>query len=134
MRLLQPILAIIAVLFVGLFVATYFHLYFLLPNFDKVLHFLGGLAATWFLLVYLSDDMRRSSPLSRFLLLVGTTALIGLLWEFAEYTSSHYLGAFPLIQKYFSGGDLFDTLTDLAFDILGALPIAFATLTKNKSS
>ncbi len=55
------------------------------------------------------------------LLIVAGVALIGVVWEFAEYLSAHYgVLISPLLVKYFHGGDLADTLGDLGADLLGA--------------
>ncbi len=110
----------ILLLIVAIFVGTYFGIYDKVPHFDKVLHLVGGAIVAWFF----SDWFLWEYKLTRFqkiILMVAGAALVGTLWEFAERLSSIYSpGRFPLLYKYFYGGDLNDTLGDLAADLVGA--------------
>ena len=90
--------------------------------FDVVLHFLGGLGVYLVLSSYFQKDLVNLSWLHRTILLVGTTAMVGIIWEFAEYSFTVIPAILPLPWDGFSFiGDLPDTLSDLSLDILGGL-------------
>lgn len=95
--------------------------------FDLVLHFLGGFFVALLMVEYLKPHFLPSSKITNILILVGATAFIGVVWEFAEYIA-HIALREPLhasfgISTYFIG-DLDDTIEDLLMDILGAMTIA----------
>lgn len=90
--------------------------------FDISLHFLGGLGVYLILYPYFRKGLADMLWLEQTILLVGTTALVGIIWEFAEYSFTAIPGIIPLPWDGLSFiGDLPDTLTDLSMDILGAL-------------
>lgn len=90
--------------------------------FDIMLHFLGGLGVYLILDAYFKNDMATLPWLRRTILLVGTTALVGTIWEFAEYSFTAVPAILSLPWDGLSFiGDLPDTLTDLSMDIIGAL-------------
>jgi hypothetical protein len=127
----QPITVALVFIFVVAFFVGKFHLYQIIPHLDKYFHFLGGLIAGWFFSVYMASDFQtRGSRFRFFLAVVGAATLAGVLWEFAERLSSMY--GTPLMQHYFYGGDIIDTLGDLAADIGGATLAALSI--KQKTS
>ena len=90
--------------------------------FDVSLHFLGGLGVYLILQQYFKTDLSGLPWLKRTILLVGTTALVGVIWEFAEYSFTAIPAILPLPWDGLSFiGDLPDTLSDLSLDILGGL-------------
>ena len=119
-RLLTPFVTGVLVMVFGIFVATAFHLY-AIPHFDKALHVTGGLIVAWFFSIFFKKDLVGVSWFHRFLILVAMAGLVGLLWEFAEFGSSFLAPAHPILHRYFFGGDLTDTLTDLMSDLVGGM-------------
>ena len=96
------------------------------PWFDTALHYLGGFFVALLFFNYLKKHFIPGSKAGNALILVGSVALIGVVWEFAEYIASQTLvepvqAAFG-IKTYFMG-DLDDTVTDLLMDILGAMTV-----------
>lgn len=90
--------------------------------FDTSLHFLGGLGVYLILAQYFRKDLAGLSWLNRTISLVGVSVLVGVIWEFAEYSATALPAILPLSWDGLSFiGDLPDTLTDLALDISGSL-------------
>ncbi len=90
--------------------------------FDTSLHFLGGLGVYFIVFQYFQADLAGCPWLKRTILLVGMTALIGIIWELAEYSATVIPAIISLPWDGLSFiGDLPDTLADLSLDILGAL-------------
>jgi VanZ family protein len=90
-------------------------LYVRYPNFDMLVHFLGG-AFTASVFIFAASRHPRfsfigSNKLVNILVAVGLTILIGVLWEFFEFYVSAWTGIPP--QTYA------DTLSDLFFDTIG---------------
>lgn len=122
MTLRSSLYAAAVVLFLGIVPGEMFSLYERIPYFDKVLHFTGGFVLAMILTLLLYREQKTMSPYAFTLLVVSTATLIGVLWEHAEFLSGYFTqNHFPLIYRYFHGGNLRDTLGDLALDILGAL-------------
>ena len=122
------------VLAIGIFPVEFFNLYERYPHMDKLLHVAGGVAVAWFISHFFE---RKSHGLSKpllFLSIIGSTVLIGVLWEFAEYMSVFARGALPIFHRYFHGGDLADTLGDLASDIIGGVLMALWFLSRRPIS
>lgn len=92
-------------------------LYARAPLFDITLHFLGGLGIFLTLHQLLFKKFPTASPFYWSFLIIGATTLIGVLWEFAEYTGNIFFGTISGIELI---GDLNDTLADLFMDMLGA--------------
>ena len=107
------LLALLAVLIGALhLVAIEFNLYWELPLFDVLLHFLGGvwvaLTVFWFLYIYKIVPVRPAHAL--IFMLVGVL-VVGISWEIYEYSFTVTFAAnYPL-----------DTGIDLAMDVIGAL-------------
>ena len=86
---------------------------------DIAMHFLGGCIVAWFLCLYFKNERKIIPKLAGALLIIGGTALVGILWEFFEWS----LDNFVFIETQFMGG-LNDTLFDLAMDLAGGLVVA----------
>ncbi|MGC9610855.1 MAG: hypothetical protein ABSE68_01385 [Minisyncoccia bacterium] len=90
------------------------------PNFDMIMHFLGGafIGSTLLFIALRYPKLSFITPnkITNVIVTVGLTAFIGVLWEFFEFLL--YLWTHYQIQTYT------DTLSDLSFDILGGLSIA----------
>src|SRR3989344_3870896 len=92
------------------------------PWFDITLHFLGGLGVYLILSSHFRSDLAGLLWLRRTILLVGATVLVGVIWEFAEYSFTAIPAVLSLPWDGFSFiGDLPDTLFDLGIDISGAI-------------
>lgn len=113
----ESITAGILLFLTGTVVFTTFELEQKLPGADKILHFLGGAIVAWFFSLVFTLELSSLPASKGFLVIISTVALIGVLWEFAEYLSGTYSPQF--IWNYFHGGDLPDTLLDLFVDMLG---------------
>ncbi|MDP3731284.1 MAG: hypothetical protein Q8R34_02200 [bacterium] len=96
--------------------------YYRFSWFDTSLHFFGGLGVYLILSSYFRSDLAGLLWLRRTILLVGATVLVGVIWEFAEYSFTTIPAILSLPWDGLSFiGDLPDTLTDLSLDLLGAL-------------
>ena len=131
-RIRTPLIVGLCVIFLGTFVITFFDLYSFFPHLDKILHVSGGFLTAWFFARYWQDKFGTFSSLDRFLMLLAITALVGVLWELAEFsTSIPPLAHHKLLRHYLYIGSLIDTLDDLVADIFGAALCALL-LRKNK--
>ena len=123
-RLIYPVIASAAVLFVGVVISTFFELYNI-PHFDKLMHFWGGFCAAWFFAVYFSRALRQTPPGFSVLAKVSFAGLVGIVWEIAEYASDVLSPVyFPELARFLYIGTLGDTLADLAADMAGAALLA----------
>ena len=126
MRLTLAVIAVILVLFVGVFPSGKWQWYLTYPYFDKVMHLLGGFVIAWLLGHLLERDLRNASWWGAAVMLVGAATIVGVAWEAAEFLANTYWadaagGWKALAWQYFHGGDLKDTLLDLGADMVGAL-------------
>src|SRR3989344_5525463 len=96
--------------------------YYRFDWFDTSLHFLGGLGVYLILYSYFKNSLTGLPWIKKTILLVGATALVGVIWELAEYSFTAIPAILPLPWDGLSFiGDLPDTLADLSLDIFGAL-------------
>ncbi len=127
----------VIVFLIGIFPIEWWNLYARYPYLDKVMHVAGGMAIAWLASALLRKDAQRLSPLFFVLLLMGATALVGVLWEIAEYGAAAMRYTLPLVYRYFHGGDHADTIGDLASDVIGgallAIPLALSFRHRPKS-
>lgn len=133
LRTRTPIIFGIFVIFLGIFVSEYFLLYQKFAHFDKVMHALGGLAAAWIGLSLLQEEVTHMAAWKQILIFVSFATLAGVLWEFAEFAANTTRTSWPLLYHYFHGGDIADTLGDIASDIIGALALSLWALRKERS-
>ncbi len=120
------------ILFVGIFVGERWGLYYSFGHFDKVLHTLGGLTVAWMGMAVFQDDIKGLAWYKQLLLLAGLTALVGVVWEFAEYLANSTRQSWPQLYHYFHGGDLTDTIGDLAADLGGGVLFSLWALYKER--
>ena len=128
-KLFSVFIVLILIYLVNLFLydvlgQTYFRFHI-----DKLMHLTGGLAVAWLALAFFAHHLDRLPGFERFLIVVSTVALAGVLWEFAEYLGQF----FPTISHYLSGGDLADTLGDLASDLFGAFLVSLHLLWRRQA-
>ncbi len=133
LRTAPPLILAALVLFVGIFVSGRYGLYTYWEHFDTSLHALGGLAAAWFGLVLLQREITHLPFWKQVLIFVSFATLAGVLWEFAEYTVGIGEHIVPWLYRWFHGGDLGDTITDLSADIIGALVLSLWALKKERA-
>jgi uncharacterized membrane protein YjdF len=99
--------------------------------FDIPMHFLGGIGAAltfiWLWRKYFPDfSPSGSENLFALLLTLSFVALIGVLWEFAEFLFDFFISAGGYAKVVQQGA--VDTFTDLFFDLLGGLTAAIIFL------
>jgi hypothetical protein len=128
-----PVLAGLLLIFIALIVGEYYGLYYSIPYFDKAMHVIGGAVAAWFVLALLQEEITHMAGWKQVLIVISVTAFIGIVWEWAEYLSQYTQYNYPLFYKYFSGGDLPDTLSDIVADIVGGGIAAIIALKKERS-
>lgn len=118
-KLLHRLCFAVVVLAIFNQIATSFHWYALIWWFDMPMHFLGGLTVFYFsAIVWL--PARKWVPDWRYVYeAVITTVLISVLWEALELFLYLRYGSPPFITL--------DSLSDVGFDIAGALFAAYLT-------
>lgn len=91
---------------------------------DTVMHFWGGAFAGYWAL--LSDVTRHVAQFSirRIIIVIALSAFIGVVWEFAEWTSDTVLIGYYKFDVPKSQSSNSDTMTDLTFDVIGGGLIA----------
>jgi uncharacterized membrane protein YjdF len=88
--------------------AKVYSFYYYYPNFDIIMHLLGGLSITT-LAISILKSSKMDTTLNIFIVII----CISILWEYVEFT----IGRNILI----SNGFLIDTATDLLMDALGGI-------------
>ena len=121
---LAPLLHVsyVGFLFASLFAGEVLGMYSVIPAWDDGLHFASGLLTglggiVW--LITLVDRRLLKAPawlLTGMVIALG--GLVAVVWELIEFISDQWLGTF--MQR----NDLFDTMTDFAYGMLGALIMA----------
>lgn len=106
-----------------LFLSTYFAYvvgtFNFFPFVDIFLHFLGGFfVALFFIGRFRKALIAERSLVGDLIIIVGASLIVGVGWEFFEFTLGWFL---PCVDDcLFRGGGLFDTLKDLVVDSFGA--------------
>ncbi|PJA89601.1 MAG: hypothetical protein CO137_03425 [Candidatus Magasanikbacteria bacterium CG_4_9_14_3_um_filter_32_9] len=80
----------IVVYFVNLFLEVYFSIYDLVPNFDVLMHTIGGIITAWSACLFFRIFEKRKlvciePAWALAFVLVLTTGAIGIFWEFYEW-------------------------------------------------
>ena len=132
LRTRAPLILGLLVLFVGIFVGEQWGLYYAIPNFDKVLHTLGGLAIAWMAMAIFQDDIKQLPWYKQLVLIVSLTIMVGVLWEFAEFSAGFTRSSWPWLYHWFHGGDMADTISDLVADLSGGTLFAAWALWKER--
>lgn len=130
---LYPIIFGFVLLLVGIFLVEQYELSYRFKGLDKLLHFSGGFVAAWFVATLFTRELRLPRPWVAGLIMVSAVALIGVVWEFAEFSTSLIRSDYPQLYHFFHGGNLEDTLGDLLADMAGGASFALIflpTLTK----
>lgn len=92
------------------------------PNFDVPMHFLGGMVAAIFFVLYFKKELSKLSPLLIAVFLIGSTIFAGIIWEFFEWGLDHFLVPYVSWMRISQLG-LEDTLGDIFVDFLGGTAI-----------
>lgn len=100
---------------------------------DNGLHFIGGIYAFFFIrfIFNLTHKYHKTETafLMKILIFVACALVLGLLWEWYEFIFVFKYGTLTLEPKGISV--YFDTMIDLAFDLLGALSAGVFLIVKN---
>lgn len=121
---LSPLLhfCYVGFLFASLFAGEVLNMYSIVQAWDDGLHFVSGLlvglAGTVWLTTLVQRKVLRAPVWLQVVMIVALGALVAVVWELVEFTSDHWFGTF--MQR----NDLFDTMTDFAYGMLGTLIIA----------
>ena len=119
---------IVALLLVFNVIGIASHWYTPTSHFDTLMHFLGGAWSAMFFLQVLHQVKLR--PFARFLdqpflailSIVSFAALVGILWEFFEFSVDTFI-VLPYGSERIQLG-LVDTLSDIFFDLVGSFTLA----------
>ncbi len=133
LRARVPVIAGLILIFIGIFMAGQFDWYYKMDHLDKLFHVIGGVIAGWFAFSLVQKEVTTASRWKQLLIVAGIATLIGVVWECAEYASNFTRQSLPLWYHFFHGGDLADTISDLAADISGATLFALWALWKGRS-
>lgn len=114
----KPILLYL-ILFLHL-AGIFFRWYWIIPNYDSALHFLGGFWVAMMTLYLIEriygEEVLRWAPVLKFFLLIGGAMFIGLLWEGYEFLADTFI-----LRRHFIQESMADTMGDLLADFLGAV-------------
>lgn len=112
------------------YIATIYHLYWSIYEFDSIVHFLGGatLSAFFLWLYFFSGFFKPKNRSLKSFLIITTigTIFIGVSWEIFEL----FLGENVLQKSEYP----YDTMMDLIMDFLGAITVAFYAFTKEEEN
>ncbi|HTJ73117.1 MAG TPA: hypothetical protein VL481_00820 [Verrucomicrobiae bacterium] len=115
--------AYVAFIFASMFSGEVFGMYGRVWVWDDWMHFISGVligigVVLWIAL--LNSRELRLPPWLQGYLVLGTAALLAVIWELAEFASDQLFGTSS------QGGDLADTMYDLLYDLCGAGIVAAA--------
>ncbi len=123
-----PLSLLALILFIAVLngLANEFSWYWRIPWFDMPMHFLGGLwlgsVALWW---YTHNAVL--TPLRIFLISLTTVLVVGVLWEFFEFSVDTVV--------IISGQNgILDTTTDIIFDIIGGITAAMYYIFKKQKN
>lgn len=119
-KIFKPIFLGIFLVFFAVIISDKLGLYEKIQHFDKVLHFTGGFLVGWITWLFYQKELTGTHYLKKFILILAGTALLGLGWEFTEYTSSGIDYYTELdFTHYLYIGTIHDTVHDLVLDLIG---------------
>ncbi|OGM96280.1 MAG: hypothetical protein A3B86_04015 [Candidatus Yanofskybacteria bacterium RIFCSPHIGHO2_02_FULL_38_22b] len=132
----KAFIALVAVFLINI-PSLYYGWYLKWDWIDVILHFAGGFFVAMFMADYLKDRLVSGQWIKNYLIVVGATIFVGVVWEFAEFIANQTLIE-PFyrwfgVKAYFMG-DLADTMYDLLMDIFGALVyLSLVTFSKHRN-
>lgn len=106
--------------FFGLYLGWYWQDW----HYDKISHLLGGFFVGSVFFYFFQKkptalDLKKNWLIT-FTLVLGFAALIGVGWEFLEFTLDQILGIGQKVTPLIAQGNVADTIGDLLFDLLGS--------------
>lgn len=112
----------VAFLFASMFAGEVLNMYAVVSWWDDGLHLISGVlvglgAAVW-LATLERRKVMRSSAWMQVVIVIALGALVAVVWELIEFASDQWFGTF--MQR----NDLFDTMTDFAYGMLGTVVAA----------
>jgi hypothetical protein len=112
------------------FAIVLFNIYSVFPNFDILMHFLGGCtigitAVMWYRQLVTIGMLPRLPLWLSLFFLTAIVAFVAVGWEWAEYLADTYLGTFMQVG-------LRDTMGDLALGTWGGFLTGLVLLWKNR--
>lgn len=127
-RLREIILELGAVLIIVHIFAVFYEWYHIYPWIDIPQHFAGGILAVliFYWITHAHPRFFKLVPGSPVpvILVLSWTALVGLLFELAEFTYDILVFGYLNLSRFPSQLGLTDTMVDLIFDLLGGLALA----------
>lgn len=112
-KLLKHLVFLMFFIFVMNIFALKFYWYFSIWYFDIIMHSLSGFWVGVFFL-YVFERRKLVAPdTNLFTKVILATFIIGIIWEVYEFYIFQHIGMMPF--------DIFDTLSDIFFDLLGVL-------------
>lgn len=130
-RLLKTLAVLCITVAIANQIASYFYWYFSIWWFDMPMHLLGGMSLGLVaLLGFFAQKAKNQAQIpnkKELLTIILLTALsIGFTWEIFEIVLNHYTTQFQF--------NLLDTLSDISFDMAGAVLTYFIFLKRYKDS
>lgn len=107
----------VAFVFASMFAGEVFGMYGRIWAWDDWMHFISGVLIAVGTILWIAYLRQKKIQLPAWLqgyLVLGTAALLAVVWELAEFTSDQLFGTSS------QGGDLADTMLDLLYDLCGA--------------
>ena len=109
-------------LFMSIYAAELLDMYGKITLWDDAVHIVSGLLVGLVGVVWITSLSERKTVRMpvwlQVFMVIATGALVAVVWELIEFTSDHVLGTF--MQR----ADLFDTMTDMAYGLGGAIAVA----------
>ena len=127
-------------MFIAIFVGSIINIYDEFWPFDIIVHFYSGVL---FGLVSITLAKNLSNKLLQFVFCIAIATLIGVIWEFYEFSFDRLLGLnmqrtanVKTLEPFIGWHAISDTMLDLLCDFSGgvlAASLCFASVTKNKN-
>ena len=97
-----------------------FRLYWSVPHYDTLMHFLGGFwvaMMTNYLLQKRKNNVFKNDFFLKIIFIVGAVMIVGFFWELQEFFIDQFIFHKVLITQE----SITDTMTDLTADFMGAV-------------
>jgi hypothetical protein len=119
-----------AVLAVGIFllnkIASFFYWYSAMPQFDMIMHTLGGVFVAIWCAAILFEFLKEQKPIIWIIVLSAMVLIVGFLWEVFEFSVQGIMHLETL-------ANIPDSLSDMVFDLLGGVLGSAFVIIKIKS-
>jgi uncharacterized membrane protein YjdF len=107
-----------------------FRLYWSVPHYDTLMHFLGGFwvaMMTNYLLQKRKNNVFKNDFFLKIIFIVGAVMIVGFFWELQEFFIDQFIFHKVLITQE----SITDTMTDLTADFMGAVSYLILQNLKN---